>query len=46
MKKIKAYAFRECSAKADKGVKEVFEDAIRAGQTAPTQQKKGGCLLL
>jgi Ras-related C3 botulinum toxin substrate 1 len=47
MKKIKAYGFRECSAKTDRGIKEVFEDAIRAGQTSPSSTaKKGGCMVL
>jgi len=46
MKKIKAYSYRECSAKKDQGVKEVFMDAVNAGNTTATKEKKGGCLII
>jgi GTPase SAR1 family protein len=46
-KKVKAYSYRECSAKADKGVKEVFTDAVTAGNTSNSGSKeKKGCYLL
>jgi len=47
-KKIKGVKFIECSAKAQNGVKAVFDEAIRAhlfGKSNPQGGKKG-CLLL
>jgi Ras-related C3 botulinum toxin substrate 1 len=46
-KEINAAKFLECSALTQKGLKAVFDEAIRTVlQPAPIKKKKGGCLLI
>jgi len=45
-KEIGAVNFLECSALTQEGLKQVFDEAIRAAMTRPTKKKKNGCELL
>lgn len=44
--KIGAAAHKECSAREDKGVRDVFETAVRAAMSGKQRKKKAGCLVL
>lgn len=43
---LKAVRFVECSALTQKGLKNVFDEAIMAALEPPAQPKKNGCMLL
>merc|ERR1719461_103799 len=43
---IGATKYLECSALTQEGLKQVFDDAIRAAITKPKKKKKGGCEIL
>jgi len=45
-KEIGAVNFLECSALTQEGLKQVFDEAIRAAMTRPTKSKKNRCELL
>jgi len=45
-KEVGATRYLECSALTQEGLKQVFDDAIRAAMTKPNSKKKGGCLIL
>jgi len=45
-KDIGAVKFLECSALTQEGLKQVFDDAIRAAMNKPEKKKKMGCQLL
>ena len=45
-KKIKAYAYLECSAKTREGVREVFETALKAVLKSKKKGDKGKCSIL
>jgi len=45
-KEVGATRYLECSALTQEGLKQVFDDAIRAAMTKPNRKKKGGCLIL
>lgn len=43
---ISAVKYLECSALTQEGLKNVFDEAIRAAMQQPDKSKKGGCILL
>jgi len=43
---IGAKKYLECSALTQEGLKNVFDEAIRAAMCKPEAKKKGGCILL
>jgi len=45
-KEIGAVKFLECSALTQEGLKQVFDDAIRAAMSKPAKKKKSPCVLL
>jgi len=45
-KEVGATKYLECSALTQEGLKNVFDDAIRAAITKPKKKKKGGCQIL
>jgi len=45
-KEIGAVNFLECSALTQEGLKQVFDDAIRAAMSKPTKPQRGKCVLL
>jgi len=45
-KEIGAVNFLECSALTQEGLKQVFDEAIRAAMSKPTKKNKKGCQLL
>jgi len=45
-KDVGATKYLECSALTQEGLKQVFDDAIRAAMNKPTKKKKSGCTLL
>ena len=46
-KEIAGVQYVECSALTQKGLKQVFDEAIKAVlDPAPTKKKKGNCMLL
>jgi len=45
-KEIGAVSFKECSALTQEGLKQVFDEAIRAAMSKPTKKPSRGCTLL
>jgi len=45
-KEVGAVKYLECSALTQEGLKQVFDDAIRAAMTPQKKAKKGGCQIL